>query len=454
MVQTYEKKILLALDSFRRFMRRGATGHALNLLEKLHAADLAQILHHMDAEEKQSAFDMIRKDREQAGQVLSQCDDATAKELLEPMKPAEIAAFFQEMDADDVTDLIGLMPKDKAKAVLEILRAREAEPITDLLQYGEKTAGGLMTPDFLALPEDMTAGEAIAQARKESEAETIFYVYVVDDDKHLKGVISLRHLLLAPPDATLKSLSKGEVYRVYTDTDREEVARLVSRYDLLALPVVDRENRLVGIVTVDDVIDVAEAAATEDMHKVAAVGPLGTSYRKAGIWTLFQRRFYWLAVLVVLNLTSSSIIAAYEQALSATIALAFFIPLLLDSSGNSGSQAATMMIRALVIGEIDLKDWARTLMKELGVGVLLGLALAILATLLGLYRGGPKIGLIVGLTMISITVLSNLVGMTLPFVLSWLRCDPAVASSPLITSICDATSLIIYFFIASRVLGF
>lgn len=198
MVQSQEQRLHLAQDSFRRLMRRGATAHAQNLLEKLHAADLAEILRHMAEEEKRSTFGLI-EDRVRAARVLSECDEQTAKELLEPMEPKDAAALFQEIDADDVTDLINLLPDEEAKAVLDILQAPVAEPVTDLLQYGEETAGGIMTPHCLALHEAMTAGEAITRVRKESEAETVFYIYVVDEDNHLEGVISLRQLLLAPP---------------------------------------------------------------------------------------------------------------------------------------------------------------------------------------------------------------------------------------------------------------
>jgi magnesium transporter len=219
------------------------------------------------------------------------------------------------------------------------------------------------------------------------------------------------------------------------------------------LPVVDADNHLIGVVTIDDVFDIAEEEATEDIHKASAVVPLGMSYRRAGVFMLFQRRVYWLALLIIVNLVSSGIIAAYEEVLQAAITLAFFIPLLIDSGGNSGSQAATMMVRAIAVGEIEMRDWLRTLAKELGVGVLLGITLAVLASGLGFYRGGAEIGLVVGISMLAIIIFSNVVGMTLPFALQRLGVDPAAASSPLITSVCDAAGLFIYFVVAIQVLN-
>ncbi|MFQ5915178.1 MAG: magnesium transporter [Nitrospinota bacterium] len=452
MVQSQEQKIHLAQDSFRRLMRRGATGHALNLLEKLHAADLAQILRHMDEEEKQTTFGMIQEDRERAAQVLSECDDQTAKELLEPMQPADMAALFQEMEADDVTDLIALFPDDKAKEVLDILHAQVAEPVTDLLQYGEKTAGGIMTPHCLALPEEMTAGEAITHVRKESEAETVFYIYVVDGDNHLEGVISLRQLLLAPPDATLKGLARSEVYRVYTDTDQEEVARLVSRYDLLALPVVDHESRLVGIVTVDDVIDVIRAEATEDILKMAGTHDEEILTRSA--FRVARYRLPWLLVGLAAGMLTARVIAHFIGVLRDQIYLAAFMPLILGMGGIVGNQSATVLVRGIATGRLDPKQWLQIVWKQFQVGVLLGIAVALLLggiTYL-LYPDNPWLGPTVGLAILLGIMAAAVWSVLVPLAFHWLHIDPAVATQPFVSTTIDIVSALIYFATASLLL--
>jgi magnesium transporter len=235
--------------------------------------------------------------------------------------------------------------------------------------------------------------------------------------------------------------------------DREQAVRTMQRYDLAALPVVDSAGVLLGIVTVDDVLDVAQEEATEDFQKVAAVAPLGVRYREAGVWSLYRKRIGWRLVLVAVNLASSGVIALYEEALAAAVALAFFIPLLIGSGGNAGAQSATLMIRALATGDVGLDQWLRTLLKELGVGISLAVTMGVAAWLLGLVRVGVEVGFVVALAMVAIVIVANIIGVTLPFLLIRFRLDPAVASSPLITTIVDATGLLIYFSIATWLLA-
>lgn len=451
MVQTQEEKIQLAQDSIRRLMRRGATTHAQNLLDKLHAADLAQMLRHMEESERTSTFRLI-EDRERSAQVLSECDDQTARDLLAPMDPADIAAFFHEMDADDVTDLISLLPDEKATTVLEILHAQVAEPVTDLLQYGEQTAGGIMTPHCLALAENMNAGEAITHVRKEGEAETVFYIYIVDDENHLKGVISLRQLLLASPDATLKSLFQGEVYRVFTDTDQEEVARLVSRYDLLAVPVVDHENRLVGIVTVDDVIDVIRAEATEDILKMAGTHDEEILTRSA--FRVARYRLPWLLVGLCAGLITAQVVGHFSGLISNQIHLAAFMPLILGMGGIVGNQSVTVLVRGIATGRLNPNQWVRIIWKQLQVGVLLGIAVCIVlgGVTYFLYPDnlwlGPTVGLAILLGIVAAAVWSVLV----PLIFNWISVDPAIATQPFVSTTIDIVSALIYFATASVLL--
>ena len=451
MVQGQGNKLQLAQDSFRRLIRRGASRHAHNLLDKLHAADLAQMLGHMAENEKQVTFQFI-DDSLRAAQVLSECDDQTARELLAPMEPKDVATLFHEMESDDVTDMIALLPDEKAKETLEILMAPVADPVTDLLQYDEETAGGIMTPHCLSLPEDMSVADAITSVRKESEAETVFYIYVVDEDNHLEGVLSLRQLLLSPSDILLRSLAQKEVYRVYTDTDQEEVARLVSQYDLLALPVVDRENRLMGIVTVDDVIDVIRQEATEDILKMAGTTEdeilTRSAFRVAGY------RLPWLLVGLGAGLVTAQVIVHFSGLISNQIYLAALMPVVLGMGGIVGNQSVTVLVRGLATGRLNPKQWGQIIWRQFHLGILLGMAIAIL---LGgityfLYPSSPWLGPTVGLAIFFGIIAASVWSVMVPLIFSWLHIDPAVATQPFVSTTIDIVSALIYFSTASFML--
>jgi magnesium transporter len=324
--------------------------------------------------------------------------------------------------------------------------------------YPEESVGRLMTPDYLAVKPEWTIFRALEHIRTRGhESETADVIYVVDDGWRLIDDMPLRRLVMADPNKTVRDVMDDAFVSLRATDDREEAVRKMQRYNRVALPVIDAEGVLLGIVTVDDVMDVAEEEATEDFHRVGGVMPLGMSYWQAGLWILYRSRIVWLAALVIVNLVSSGIIAAYEEALEALVALAFFIPLIIDTGGNAGAQSATMMIRGISTGDIRLDQWARVFVKEAGIGLIIGTTLGAMGFLLGFWRGGPEIGmqlgLIVLLTMIAMLVLTNLIGMILPFILTRLKLDPAVASGPLITSIADAVGLIVYFTIATAILG-
>jgi magnesium transporter len=265
--------------------------------------------------------------------------------------------------------------------------------------------------------------------------------------------LELQHFILADPDDTVESIMDHSYISLNAFDDQEEAVRIMDRYDLFAVPVLDEGNVLLGIVTIDDILDVAREEATEDFQKFAAVSPLKESYRETGKLRLYRKRIGWLVILVGVNLISSGIIAVYEDTLQALFALAFFIPLLIDTGGNTGAQSATLMVRALATDDLSIKDWLRTLGKELGVGLLLGLTMATASFPLGYWRGGLPVAVIVSATMITLVTIANLVGMLLPFILTRLKMDPTVASSPLITTVVDALGLFIYFIIATLVIG-
>jgi magnesium transporter len=281
------------------------------------------------------------------------------------------------------------------------------------------------------------------------DAETVNRIYVVDDEGRLIDDIRLRNLVLAPDGATIEDIMDHTFVSLSAFTDREEAVAAIRRYDVVALPVLDSDGVLVGIVTVDDLLDVAEREVTEDFHKVASVGPLETSFRDARARLLYQRRIGWLLILVVINIFSGAGIAFFEDTIAATVALVFFLPLLIDSSGNAGSQSATLVIRAMATGEVQTRDWFRLFRREIGVAVLMGLTMAAAVSAIGLYRGGFEVAVVVSMTMVLVVVVGSLVGMSLPFLLRRVGLDPATASAPLVTSISDITGVLIYFSLAT-----
>lgn len=311
-----------------------------------------------------------------------------------------------------------------------------------------------MTSDFATLDAHQTVEEAINQLRKiASERETIYQAYVVDEQMHLQGTVSLRDLMISEPSLTVGKIMTQVLIFVRVDEAQNVAAQAISKYDLLALPVLDQQNRMVGIVTYDDAMDVAEEEADRSIHKSAAVDFSG-NLKDASVGLMYRKRVFWLVLLVFGNLFSGAGIAYFEDTIQAYVALVFFLPLLIGSSGNAGAQSATLMVRAIATGEVIGKDWAKMLAKELFIAGLLGITMAIAVSLLGLWRGGPEIALVVALTMQIVVVVGSLVGMSLPFILSKLKFDPASASAPLVTTIADAVGVIIYFSVATSILDF
>ena len=416
----------------------------------MHPADVAETLREVPELYQVRFISALSPQR--AAEILQDMELDAEVDLLRQLDQDKAAEILKEMFTDEAADLLAELPKKNTEELLNLMQ-EEGEEIKELLAYEEDTSGGLMATEFVSIKEGQTVAEVLEVLRQQApSAENAYYLYVLKNDQTLVGVVSLRELVVSPLANKIETIMKRDVITVPEDLDQEEVAHIFEKYGFLVLPVVDKEEKLIGVITVDDVLDVAEEEATEDIQKGASIAPLDRGYDSARVWTLFSKRIVWLVVLILVNLVSSGVIAAYEKVLSSAITLAFFIPLLIDTGGNTGAQSATLIIRALVTGDVKLSDWGRVLIKELLVGASLGLVLGLAGSILGVFRGGYEVGLVVGLTMTAIVVVSNLIGMTLPFVLTILRLDPAVASSPLITSVADATGLIIYFTIASWVL--
>jgi magnesium transporter len=367
---------------------------------------------------------------------------------------AELAELFLHMSPDERADLFKQLDEAQRESFLPALAHAEREDIRTLARYPEDTAGAAMTSDYATIAPGLTATEAIAHLRQVApDTETIYQAYVIDENRKLVGVVSLKDLIISPPDARVGDLMNRNPIFVAATAPRTEAARLISKYDLIALPVVDAEGRLVGIVTYDDAMDISEAEATADFGKVGAVEALPMGLKEAPVSLLYRKRVFWLVVLVFGNLGSGAAIAYFEDTIAAHLALVFFLPLLTASSGNAGAQSATLMIRALATGDVMLRDWATMLLRELGVAAMLGATMALAVWGIGLWRGGVEVAMLVALTMMVVVIAGSLIGIALPFLLDRFKLDPAASSAPLITSIADAIGVMVYFGLATVLLG-
>ncbi|MGM0571938.1 magnesium transporter [Marinobacter sp.] len=366
----------------------------------------------------------------------------------------ELAGIVTDMSADERADFFNILDENQQHALFQSLASREREDLRRLASFEEGTAGALMTSDYAVVTSGMTVASALALLRNTApDKETIYQAYVVDQDHCLLGAISLRNLITSAPGALVDSLMATGLVSAQTHTRQEEVARLISRYDLIALPITDDDGRLVGIVTYDDAMDVAEAEATEDIHKGATVGKLETGLKTASPFSLYRSRVQWLVILVFANIFTGAGIAYFEQTISEHIALLFFMPLLVASAGNAGAQSATLMVRGMATGDVSTRDWGMLLGKDILVATGLGLTMAVAVMVVGLFRAGPAIAMVVAISMVLVVLIGSIVGMLLPFLLDKLNFDPATASTPLITTIADVSGVLIYFSIATAILG-
>ncbi len=412
------------------------------------APEVAQLLMDLEPGDRVLLFRAIG--RERAAQAFSHLEPEARNDFLATLTDEDTRHLLANLPPDDRTELLEELPGQVTQRLLNLLSPEDLEEARYLLGYPEESVGRLMTPDYVAVRPDWTVARALDHIRRVGrESETIYRIYVVDERWVLLDDIELRRLILADPEQTIAQVMDHTFVSISAFADREEAIALIRRYDVVALPVLDSGGVLVGIVTVDDILDVQEEEVTEDFHKSASVGPLQMSLRTAGIPYLYQRRIGWLLILVVMNIFSGAGIAYYEETIAATVALVFFLPLLIDSSGNAGSQAATLMVRALATGDVRGKDWFRLLSKELGVSSLMGASMAAAVVVIAFWRGGPDVAVVVGMTMALVVVMGSLIGMSLPFLLVRLKLDPATASAPLVTSIADISGVLIYFSLAT-----
>lgn len=431
---------------------RNAAPRSNDPVEVRYPVDLVPWLSQLAPPEALSYFKTL--DVQRRTKVLQKLPPDSRLHLARSLTESDLAAIVTLMHADNRADLYKQLTEDEQTALLQHLGAPVAADIARLSAYAEESAGALMTTDYATLGRDMTAKQAIEALRSQAPAkETIYRSYIVDADERLIGSVRLHSIILAPEEAVIGSLMETSPVSVALDTDQEEVGKLIARYDLLAIPVVDPAGRLVGIVTHDDATDVMQAEATEDFQKMSTILPFSQNMRQAGIGVLYSRRIVWLALLIFGNLFSGAGIAYFEEMILAYVSLVFFLPLLIDSSGNAGSQSATLMVRALATGDVQMKDWGALILRELAVAAALGATMALVVFPVGIWRGGAEVALTVGLTMFAVVMIGSLVGMSLPFLLHRMKLDPATASGPLVTTLSDGMGVLIYFSIATAVLG-
>jgi magnesium transporter len=452
----------LVLASVRRLLRVGATANLLNLLHKRHPVDIAEILRALNDHERRAATDvLVSSDPRLAMQVVAELGVDMGAALVASHPPAEIVRLLQELAPDDAAGLIDRFPPELGEQVRELMQGQTTAGVTQLLENPEGTAGRIMNPRVFALPEDATAAEAVNALQQLGGVEMSFYLYVIDDRRHLVGVVSLRRLLLVPPQATLKQIMTTDVISVGVDTNQEEVARKVSSYHLLAVPVVDEENKLAGTVTVDDVIDVIRDTTTEEFQKLGGLEALDEPYAQTPLATLVKKRARWLVVLFLGEMLTATAMGYFEKEISRAVVLALFVPLIISSGGNSGSQAASLIIRALAVGEVTLRDWWRIMRREVMSGLALGTILgsvgfirvSLWQQLFGTYGAHWfLIALTVLFALIGVVMWGTIAGSMLPFVMKRLGADPATSSAPFVATLVDVTGLVIYFTVAATIL--
>ena len=443
-------------ESIKRLLRRGATSHLTKIVNKAHAADLSLVFRSLTLANQKKLFAMI-EDIDQQGDLFSALEENVLLEFIESMRIDDIVAVLQNMPSDDVADLLGKIPQKKADAILERMETEESEQVEDLLSYGDETAGGIMIPDFIALAEDMTTQMAIQSIQKDyHDVEMPFYIYVVDENYKLLGVISLRQLVVEKPDAPLKDIMATDIFSVKTDVDQEEVARIVARYDILAVPVIDETHKLVGIVTVDDVIDIIRLEATEDMLKMAGAGDDFVE-TQSGLRSP-RIRLPWLFAACLGGIFAVFIISQFEASLQKLAYLAAFIPVIMGMGGNIGTQSSTIVVRGLATGRLHIKDLWSVVLKELSTGVILGLVYGVFIAIVAQVvfnesQSSGAFAISIGLAVLSSMSIAALVGSLVPMVLARINIDPAVATGPFVTTSIDIASVFFYFTIATTLLG-
>ncbi|MBO5938564.1 MAG: magnesium transporter [Clostridia bacterium] len=426
----------------------------IEALDEINAVDAAEFMATLSEEELPTVFRLLKKDT--AAEIFAELPAMLQEQIVGSMSDKELSGVMEELFIDDAVDLLEEMPANVVSRILKTTSAERRKEINRFLKYPEDSVGSIMTSEWISIYSSLTVEEAVSYIRKTGiDKETVYVIYVTDARKTLVGIIELRDLLFAKSEDLISNLMQTSIISVKTTDDKETAATAISKYDLLALPVVDSENRLVGIVTVDDAVDVIQEEATEDIEMMAAITPTDKPYLQIGVFSTFLSRIPWLLILMLSATFTGTIITHYESALGQMVILTAFIPLLMNTGGNAGSQTSVTVIRGLSLGELRMGNILRILWKELRVSLLCGVVLAIVVfgkTIL-LDRASFSVSMVVALTVLATVIIAKLVGASLPILAKRLGFDPTVMASPFITTIVDAVALLIYFSIASAVLG-
>ena len=444
-----QRRIDLVLDSVKRLLRIGATANLLNLLQKQHPADLAQIFSELHDKEREAVFSLLaERNGRLAMEAVSELGPEAGAALLGTRSAEEIAKLAQEIPSDDAAALIDYLPEELSAAVLDLMRPKESGVVENLLEYPEQTAGRIMNPHVFALSEDMTVGEAITELQTNRDVEMVFYLYVVDERNHLVGVVSLRRLLLVSPETPLKRIMTADLISARVDTDQEEVARQVASYNLLAIPVTDEENKLIGVITVDDIIDVIKDEATEDIYRLAGVAGDDSAFTPAS--ESLRKRLPWLGINLATAFLAASVVAIFETEIGLFPVLAIFMPIVAGMGGNAGTQTLTVIVRGIALGELTWSNSRKALLKETAVGIGNGIVLGTVAAIIvWITRGSPVLGLVLGLAMVINMFVAAAAGTLVPLGLRAAKVDPALASSVFITTMTDVIGFLSFLGLAS-----
>lgn len=430
------------LQDISELIASRSDGFLRNILLGLHAADIAEIMSRLPSEERKYLFKLLGTQK--ASEVLVEMDSSSREELLKGLEKSQISEVIAEMDSDDAADVVAELPDAIAADVLKTISREDSKEVRELLTHDEETAGGIMAKEFVSVNQNATAEEAIQEIRRKAEeVQEVFNVYVVDDGGRLVGVLSLKKLLLAHPNKKVREIMNKDVISVDTDVDQEEVANLVKKYDLVAVPVVDKSGLLVGRITVDDVVDVLEEEVSEDISKMAGITE--EEARETPSFKASRLRLPWLLFAFTGELVSAFVMSQFETSLKNILSLIFFVPIIMAMGGNAGNQSAVIVVRGLATGEIDLADTKRRLFKEFRVALFNGFFCAsLIFVVVSLWLNNKRFGLIIGLAMIVVIVNATIVGAMIPLLLKKLRVDPAIATSPLISTSNDILGLAIY----------
>lgn len=436
------KSLRIVISSARKFINVGSLTRVWNLVKNFHAADVASLMDHLTSREKMVLFNVIHdKGKEKAAKVLSELNPEDASQILKELPVEQISALFHTMPSDDVAPILHLLPNDRKESILGTMEDKPSEDVMGLLHYEEETAGRIMSPNFYALNQNTNVSDAITAMQLEGDVESAFYLYVVDDQDRLVGVVSLRQVLFSRPNTPLKDIMTTDVISVRTDTDQEEVARQVAAYNLVAIPVVDSENELVGVVTVDDIIDVIDKEATEDIYKMVS---LDTSDRiQDSPLTSIRKRLPFLLISLVTASLAPFVVNHFKGTIQEAVTLAVFMPLVAALGGIAGNQTIAIIVREIAMGQTSWISAKKALLKEIFVGIgngfILGTILAIISYTI---IGNPFLGLILGMAIIINLFIAALLGTLIPLFLKFIHLDPALGSVNLLTMCTDTIGIL------------